>query len=447
MATVDSGSWVGAPSAPNQTQSQRTRVSNQQGQLDALGYIPDDQREKRTGIDPGGGGYVSGQPMPEGTTPTPTTGVARGAYVPPPGTPTPTNLPPQTTSGGYQGGGTTASGTSTAPVSVGGYSGGGAPAPGSTSDTTTIQSGLTSTSGPGLPTGGPTVFGGNSRLPALTSGGSGPTNGTTKGTPGYPVGGSASPTVNILNRLSPGLGDQLDIGSGLLTPHVADVSPLTDATNSATTLGGNLENERYNYRPGAAPTQDRVELDKTNEDQIRQRQLAALGGLNDAANGRVPSAAEIQMRREAAKNTAATLGQARALGGRSAGGVARAGTLASADMLSQNNVAGAQLRASEQERARAAEIAALGGVRGQDTDISQADANLHQMANQNNLTAQTQQNQLAEQHRQALLDAQLKALGLQVDAAGNVVRAGEKNADAENKFTSGVTDIVSKAFV
>ena len=172
-------------------------------------------------------------------------------------------------------------------------------------------------------------------------------------------------------------------------------------------------------------------------DETRARQNQALESLTAAANGTVPSAAELQMRQEAGRNVAATLGQARALGGRSAGGAARAGTLASADILAKNSVEGAQLRAAEQDRNRQQLMSALGGVREQDIGTSKADADLRNQAYQNNLRSQLEQNDLAEKHRQALLDSQLKALGIGTNAAGDIVGAGIKNAETENKFKGG----------
>lgn len=433
MATVDSGSFVGTPARTGQTQSNRRAIEEQNGQADAYGATTDEMRKAQTGVDPGAAGYSSGQVAPASTAGAVPTGIPRGTPLPTPA-PAPGPTAPVATTVGSNGG----------QQQIGGYSGGGAPPPGTpTGGVQAGGSGVTTRTG-AITSGSPQVspgFGAG----AVTSPIASNTSGTTQGESPIPTGGDISPTVNVLNRVSPGLGDKYDVGSNFLRPTQADLSPTQDANAKAFGISDNLDTERYNYRPGQAPAQTRVELDTTNPDQIRERQLAALGGLNDAANGRVPSAAEIQMRREAARNSAATLGAARALGGRSAGGAARAGTLASADILSQNNVAGAQLRASEQERARAAEIAALGGVRGQDTDISQANANLNQAANANNLTAQTQANQLAEQHRQALLDAQLKALGIGTTAAGDTVSASKANADADNKLKGGILDMGSKA--
>jgi hypothetical protein len=131
---------------------------------------------------------------------------------------------------------------------------------------------------------------------------------------------------------------------------VTDTGPATAAQKAAFGISDSLDRERYDYRPGAAASQDRIALDKAQAEQTRQRQLDAIEALTSAANGTVPSAAELQMRREAGRNVAATLGQARALGGRSAGGAARAGTLASADLLANTSVQPATILQLASER-------------------------------------------------------------------------------------------------
>jgi hypothetical protein len=238
----------------------------------------------------------------------------------------------------------------------------------------------------------------------------------------------------------------IDPVDNFLSPTVTDTGPATAAQKAAFGISDSLDRERYDYRPGAAASQDRIALDKAQAEQTRQRQLDALEALTAAANGSVPSAAEFQMRREAGRNVADTLGQARALGGRSAGGAARAGTLASADLLANTSVQGAQLRAAEQDRNRQALIGALSGVRGQDVDTASADARLAQEANANNLRAQLEQNELAERHRLALLESQLKALGIGTGAAASILGAASKNADAQNAFKGGAFSAVGDAF-
>src|SRR6476620_1253747 len=283
MATVSSA-WLGTPTAPGIDTSQRTRKAAEQGQVDSMGYLDSDQRQKQTGVNTGQGGYVSGQVAPTGPAAPATTGVA--------GT-TPVTTPSPAPTVGAIGSSpvTVRNGSVAQPFQLSATSPGSAPA---NNDVTTVQGALTNS--PGTTT----------------------TTGTARGKSPIPVGGDVSPTVRGLNEISPGLGDKYDIGGNLLTPSVADLSPTIAAQNAAFGTAGNLDQERYGYRPGEAASQERVALDTANADQIRAKQLASLSGLNDAANGRVPSVAELQLRSQAAKNAAANLGAARALGGRSA---------------------------------------------------------------------------------------------------------------------------------
>lgn len=414
MATVTSGSmgWTGLPSTTGVSQRRggvsttgavTPAASAQTGPAAAYGITPEQiaARQPQTGVSPGGTGYVSGQAQPVGQ--------ALAALGTPRST-APTGGQVANTVGtaidaagaGYQPGQTT-----NAVNSAIGAAGG----------TTTVQSGL--------------------GLSSPAASGQPGTSNTNTGTYTDPA---------LATTGNSGLDRVLDPG-GIFTGAVkTDTGPAVASQRAAFGLSDNLDAERYNYRPGAAAAQDRVQLDTTLADQTRLGQTDALGRLRDAATGNVPSAAELMMRREAGKNVAATLGQARALGARSAGGAARAGTLASADILARNTADSAVLRAGEQERARAAEIAALGGVRGQDQDQAAKNAGLAQEANANNLRSQLEQNELAEKHRLTLLDEQLKALGIGAGAAGSILNAGAANAAAENKKNAGILDTVGNAF-
>jgi len=497
MAQVGSGtepplsSWVGMPTMSGTTQRRSDEAA-------AFGIGPDEleRRRQQTGVSAGGAGYTSGQVPPSGQAMAAlgiapaTSGTSRG--VDPNATPgaappaAPASNPVQGAAGALaqnaqvaRGGTMPTSGpigpnraASGAPRPVGGEFVGSAvtpqpvPGAGSRGDTTTVSSALMA---PGTAPAASAPAGvRRGEMPAVTAdtttrtgaistpGGTPPSGaargptGTTQGQRPIPVGGDASPTVNALNRVSPGLGDSLDPGSSLvdqyLRPTLTDTTPGAATQQAGFGLSDDLSRERFDYRPGAAASQDVVGLDKAQADQIRAKQEEALAGLRAAATGAVPSAAEIQMRQEAGRNVAATLGQARALGGRSAGGAARAGTLATADLLARNNVEGAALRAAEQDRARQAEIAALGGVRGQDVDTASREAQLRQEAYQNNLRAQLDQNELAERHRQTLLQAQLQALGIGGQAAAAIMNAGSANAAAQNKFQGGVLGALGSAF-
>jgi hypothetical protein len=388
----------------------------------------EEQRRARTGVDPGGQGYVSGQVAPSGQ--------AMAALGAPAGAPV-----------GWRDGG---SGFRNADImgpngvnSDGDWRNGvptrdaaGNPAqlpipqplPGGEL-TTTRSSALTTGAPP------PGAFPGEQLTTtrgALTS--------NTGTTPGFsPIPGPVQNVVGNVPIVGP-------LVNGLTTSAAADLGPALGAQRAAFGLSDDLSQERFDYRPGAAASREAVELEKARQDEIRARQIAALGGLSAAAAGTVPSAAELQLREQAGRSVAATLGQARALGGRSAGGAARAGTLAASDILARTNADAAQLRAAEQERARALEIQALTGVRSADVDVAGADATLRDRAFGQNLDAQLRQNELADKHRLALLEAQLAALGHGTAAGVGAVRGATENAASENRLKSGIIDTAGAAF-
>lgn len=374
-----------------------TATASSTGAMGAFGLTPEQvtANQQQTGVNAGGTGYVSGQ-----VAPTPGGGAlaALGA---------PTTTPVRTTSPAFDPAG----------ADDQGWRGTRAP-----TDTTTVTSGLTTGAPPRAPTAPP---GGDivSTTSALTGGGgSQAPNNNTGTTPGY------SPVPSQVRNAIGGVPIVGPLVNDLTTTAAVDLTPTKAAQRAAFGIQDDLSQERFDYRPGAAAAMD------LNTD-VRRQQLEALGGLRDAANGSVASAAELQGRREAGKAVAATLGQARALGARSAGGAARAGTMASADILARSAADSAQLRAQEQDTNRQRLMAALGQTRGQDTDVSGA-----------NLKSQLEQNQLAEQHRRMLLDAQLTALGTGTKAAGDTVNGGRQNADAENKSKSAIWDTVTGLF-
>jgi hypothetical protein len=390
MATPG-GYW--RPRDPNRPMVAPTLATPSQPSPAALG-IPSvappptetpEQRAARTGVNVGGGGAVSGQVAPgQGTSALAALGGVTGA-APAPGSPG---------------------------AAVGGFAQGGVRPNVGTPGVGTVN--------PGGPT-GQTIQTPYGALPipqgdtaTQTSALTAPGGGNTGTTPGYsPV---PKPVQNAIGQV-PVIGPAIN---SLTTSSAVDLTPGLAAQRAAFGISDDLDQERFDYRPGDAPSMN-IDSD------IRQGQKVALGGLRDAATGAVPSAAELQMRREAGRNVAATLGQARALGARSAGGAARAGTLASADILARSSMDGAQLRAQEQAQARAAEVAALSGVRGQDTDISGA-----------NLRSQLETNQLAEAHRMKLLEARLQALGIGSSTIASILGAAKANADSENKMKGGI---------
>jgi hypothetical protein len=439
------GGWRGTPRnvANAGATANRARQDSMEAAL-GIGTQEATARQAETGVNVGTTGYQSGQVAPSGQ--------AMGtlaAFSAPPADPT--QAPAGTRRTGPSPTAAPAPRPTAAPQPTG-------PTPtdqlfGGGDTVTTTSSALTAGAQPGAPPvqtgsriGGPATAGSTTtRTGAITTG---PT-GTTRGDTPVPTGEQASPTVRVLNEISPGLGDSLDPGSKLIDkygrPYQADLTPALATQAAGFGLSDDLSRERFDYRPGAAASQGVVQTDRTQTDETRARQMAALDALTAAANGTVPSAAELQLRQEAGRNVAATLGQARALGGRSAGGAARAGTLASADILARTNAEGAQLRAAEQDRNRQAQMQAALGIRGQDADAATRDAQLRQEAYSNNLRAQLEQNELAERHRQNLLAAQLQALGIGGQAAGAAVQGSGANADRQNKFNSGIYGMLGQA--
>jgi hypothetical protein len=424
MATVNSGSMNDFGSfASNALAAQRQK---QKQQADAFGVPNSTSRQAATGVNPGGTGYTSGQVDPSQTISAlgaATTAAAPSAAPPPP-------VPNATT--GFRGTGGSTGTTSAQPVQTGFR---GTP----DNDVQTVQSSLgTPTSAPP-----PKSVGFGSVAAPINSAGLGISSPAANGSAGTTDPNTGTYTrPATLSTGNAGVDRALDPGGIFTGATMTDVGPAIASQKAAFGLSDNLGTERYNYRPGEAAAQDRVALDQQQANETRARQTQALDALTAAANGTVESPAELQMRQEAGRSVAATLGQARALGGRSAGGAARAGTLASADILAKNNADAATLRASETANARNQLTAALGGVRGQDVETAAKNADLNQAANANNLNSQLQQNELAEKQRQALIDAQLKALGIGTQASSSILNAGAANANADNKQKGGILDTV-----
>ena len=145
-------------------------------------------------------------------------------------------------------------------------------------------------------------------------------------------------------------------------------------------------------------------------DQIRSMQLGGLQGLSAAANGAVPSAAELQGRQQLAQALQAQQGMAASMRGVSPALANHMAAQQGAQMQASALGNAAQLRANEQASARNAFANALQGARGQDLgaagmqqEANLANAGFQQQANLANAGYQ-QQTGLANQ--QAALQAQ-----------------------------------------
>lgn len=415
-SSVDTGSLGNPdPEAP------RTKLAALGAQPQPAAPMPPAATPAQTGVNPGGQGYNSGQVNPAalaaptapaptgasaalaamGVSQTPSATVTKGSNWLPTLTPTPPPTPPVQIA-------------STTPTSLTGHVGTAPVA----SSVPPIQAFMDGT----LPA-----------TPATPASAAAP--GTTTATPGGTTNGYGVPGVS-----------SLPVVGSLFQTQQADLSGVHAAQNADYGEAQALGQERYDYNPGAAPSQALGTINTTQTTGDRANSLAALGGITAAANGTVPSAAELQLRQQSARNQAANLGAARALGGRSAGGVARAATVANAGTNAQTNLDAAQTRATEQATARQQQIAALSGISSQDANNAVAQANLTQAGSSNNLTAQTTADAQAEAQRQALLQAQLTAMGQGTTAATGGAAASAANAAAQNAakggFVKSFTDAV-----
>lgn len=369
--------WTGSPATPGYA-----RPGSPEDQAIRQRQLAQ-QHQALSGVNPGGGGYVSGQVAPAGAAARPQPAAPR-----PPAAAPPAPLP------------------AVAPV-----------APAAAFGVPAGINGIASSVGAAQTPGG---------FQAVANGHRAGSASTVPGSTGS--NGAGTSNTEIL----PGT-NSVPIVGGLLGTSTADLSGVHAAQNADFGAAQSLNQERYDYRPGESPYQERVQLDTTNADQTRAQQEQALTALTSAANGTVPSAAELQLRQQSDHNNASAFGAAQALRGRSPGGsYLQASRQGAASQLATNAQA-AQLRAAEQERARGQLMEALTGVRTQDVGTASANANLGQAANANNLQAQTQANAQAQDWRQQLLQGQLAAMGYGTQAATGGANAAAANAKAENE--------------
>jgi len=173
--------------------------------------------------------------------------------------------------------------------------------------------------------------------------------------------------------------------------------------------------------PGAGPGGSGQPTGPDFIDAARRLQFQNLTGLQDAATGNVPSAAEIQGRNMAARAGAQQFGLAAALqGGHSPGSVLRRAQMGAQDVAAKAREDAGALRAQEQATARQQLTGALAGIRGNEQDLSTAQAQLNQ------------------QDRHDLLMAQLQAQGYSLDAAKAIADAQAKDEAAKLQFAGGI---------
>ena len=191
------------------------------------------------------------------------------------------------------------------------------------------------------------------------------------------------------------------IGSALGTAPATqvDTSPIANAQTSAFGLQQGLDAQRQLLQP--------------QQQQLYQQGQGAIAGLQDAASGAVPSAAEQQLRAQGSRDASNSFGIAAALQGRSPGmALKNAIQGATQTQATTNQQAGVQ-RANEQATARGQLVGAIQGQQG-------------------NTTAQGGQ----------LLGGESNALGTGTTAANDLVGGNTTNAAAQNQAAAGALGIV-----
>jgi hypothetical protein len=207
---------------------------------------------------------------------------------------------------------------------------------------------------------------------------------------------------------------------------------------------------------GPATQSAQTDINTRQADQTRGQQQEAITQIQQAANGTVPSAAQIQQQQGLDRAVANQYALAASLGGRTSGGALRTASQGSAQLQQAAVADAAALRATEQANARNALTNALQGVRGQDQDIAQAQAALTQGNRQFNANAQNTlqgkvldantQTQIAnlkaqidtmnldQRQKEALLQAQLQAMGYAQSGANAIYSGKIEQAKADNSF-------------
>ena len=210
----------------------------------------------------------------------------------------------------------------------------------------------------------------------------GPAQGIANGIPG---------AVDAAGNAIAGAGTALVNGvGGVLSPAQADTSGLNAvrerAFNTQDALTGRIQQLEAN--PTVAPQSDLVQLDQTQIDPLRARQGIALDQLQAAANGTVPSAAEILGRDQANRAAAQAYGNAAALqGGASSGGALRQALDAQTQIQGDANTQLMAARAKEMEAARGQLVSGIAGARAGESADATTNANLGQNRNLANTQA------------------------------------------------------------
>ena len=202
-----------------------------------------------------------------------------------------------------------------------------------------------------------------------------------------------------------GSDNPLDIltGKTSIGPEKTDTSGLKDLQNRAFSREDALDAERANFAGLYNPAKNNA----LGNDQFRN-----IDDLFDAAAGRVPSPAEIQLKQQSGLNAGRQFGLAAALQGRNPGAALRSGRLGSQATLADTNIQAAMLRAKEQQDARNMLVQALHAARGDEFDLLRNDTDW----------------------RKSLLGESGDALDSAAKAAAAKAEAEAKNTAAQNQF-------------
>lgn len=233
---------------------------------------------------------------------------------------------------------------------------------------------------------------------------------------------------------------------GVVTPTKPDLSMATGANNRAQGSAAAYGAERAGYTPNTAPQIGASTAPSASpyttlahpgapygapggsvQTVDQNRQQGALDMMQNAANGSVPSAAQIQTQQNLGTQMANQFALASGLQGRHPGAAFDAAARGAATAQGTAAGQGAVLRAQEQATARDQYGNAIGQARGQDvqTDVANLNAKLTTMG-------------YDTQTKNALLSAQLQAQGYDVATADAIINAQVQSAQSQNQYKGGL---------
>lgn len=193
------------------------------------------------------------------------------------------------------------------------------------------------------------------------------------------------------------------IGGILSGPKSGDTTPDTKAGQNSAYLQRQFGSQAQRFRGAYDPNQVALNTAGQNQNIVQ---------LTGAANGTVPSAAQIQLQQQGAQNAAGAYGLAAALQGRNPGQALMTAQNTALQTQAQTNAALAAQRANEMAAARGQLTGALSGMQGQQTTTRGQDLG----------------------YKQDLAGDILAAGGQQITAAGNTVSANAANAASQNGY-------------